>query len=109
MDLAADGIQSSPQRVGGAGGQNSQSPGFNMSSPLQYQVNNYMNNQHINSDLAVKGFRNTDLSPYNSKFTVLRFSQSHTNSSQSNGQVAALRPFELTPEDLDENVEMQST
>ena len=80
-----------------------------MGSPLQYQVNNYMHNQHINSDLAVKGFRNTDLSPYNSKFTVLRFSQSRTNSSQSNGQVAALRPFELSPEDFDENVEMQST
>ena len=80
-----------------------------MSSPLQYQVNNYMHNQHINSDLAVKGFRNTDLSPYNSKFTVLRFSQSRTNSSHSSGQVAALRPFELTPEDYDENVEMHTT
>ena len=96
--------------MGGGGGQNSQSSpnGF---SPLQYQVNNYMHNQqHINSDLAVKGFRNTDLSPYNSKFTVLRFSQSRSNNSShySNGQMAPLRPFEITPEDHDENLSSEN-
>ena len=54
-------------------------------------------NGQINSDAACKGFSNTDLSPYNSKFTVLRFSQQKSASSQSKG-IAGLRPFEISPE-----------
>ena len=47
------------------------------------------------------GLNNTDMSPFNSKFTVLRFSQQ--KSASSNGGVrsqgnASLRPFELSPE-----------
>ena len=53
----------------------------------------------VNSDLASKGFSNTDLSPYNSKFTVLRFSQQKSTSSNGkNGTGSCLRPFELSPE-----------
>ena len=51
----------------------------------------------VNSDLASKGFSNTDLSPYNSKFTVLRFSQQKSTSSNGK-QTASLRPFELSPD-----------
>jgi len=74
MDIAADGLQSSPQQ------NSNNSPGGG--SPLQYRVNNYMyKGGQVNSELACKGFNNTDLSPYNSKFTVLRFSQQKSNSS----------------------------
>jgi len=67
----------------------------------------------VNSDIVNKGFNNTDLSPYNSKFTVLRFSQQRSTGSQGNSNGAAsLRPFELSPEaiqDGSENIAMQST
>lgn len=66
----------------------------------------------VNSDIVNKGFNNTDLSPYNSKFTVLRFSQQRSTGSQGNSGAASLRPFELSPEaipDGSENIAMQST
>ena len=66
MDLAGEGFTTSPQRNSLGG-----SPG---GSPLQYRVNNYMRGGQVNSEVISKGFQNTDLSPYNSKFTVLRFS-----------------------------------
>lgn len=90
MDLGADGM--SPQQNGSNGSPNG--------SPLQYRVNNYMysGGGQVNSDMACKGFNNTDLSPYNSKFTVLRFSQQKSASSNGKNQAPALRPFELTPE-----------
>ncbi len=49
---------------------------------------------------SCKGLNNTDLSPFNSKFTVLRFSQQKSASSNGmNGSATtSLRPFELTPE-----------
>ena len=96
MDLAGDGLQTSPQRNSLNG-----SPGAGGGSPLQYRVNNYMYSRggtgQINSDAACKGFSNTDLSPYNSKFTVLRFSQQKSASSHGKG-IASLRPFEISPE-----------
>ena len=96
MDHAAEGFQSSPQRNSLNG-----SPGANGGSPLQYRVNNYMYSRggsgQVNSDAACKGFSNTDLSPYNSKFTVLRFSQQKSTGSQNKG-MASLRPFEISPE-----------
>lgn len=65
LDLAGEGLQGSP--VGGA---SSNSDG----SPLHYRVQNFLcKNGTSNSELT-KGLSNTDLSPFNSKFTVLRFS-----------------------------------
>ena len=66
----------------------------------------------VNSELACKGFNNTDLSPYNSKFTVLRFSQQKSNSSHGKVKTPNLRPFELSPElpmnTISDNVVMSS-
>lgn len=85
--MAGEGLNSSP-------GQNSN--GSPNGSPLQYRVNNYTKCAHANSDL-VKGLNNTDLSPYNSKFTVLRFSKQKSNLSQGKTMTPNLRPFELSP------------
>ena len=92
LDMAGEGLQSSPTQ---------NSNGSPSGSPVQYRVNNYVGKSggygHVNSDL-VKGLGNTDLSPYNSKFTVLRFSQPKSNSSQGKMKAPSLRPFELSPD-----------
>ena len=104
MDLAD---ASSPTRTG-ANSNGSPLAGAE-GSPIQYRVNNYMHNTggQNNSDMACKGAfssGNTDLSPYNSKFTVLRFSQQkRTSSGFCQGKAMSnLRPFELSPEEVQE-------
>lgn len=93
--MAGEGLQSSPT-------QNSNgSPNGAGGSPLQYRVNNYFAKGAQNYSDIAKGFNNTDLSPYNSKFTVLRFSQPKSTSSQGKAKIPSLRPFELTPQDSD--------
>ena len=60
---------------------------------------------HVNSEIVNKGFNNTDLSPYNSKFTVLRFSQQKSTSSHGKNMAVSLRPFELSPDAMGEDFE----
>jgi len=53
-----------------------------------------------------KGFNHTELSPYNSKFTVLKFGGNSTNSTGKT-RTPSLRPFELSPEYTNQNSEEQ--
>lgn len=61
------------------GGSTTNSNTNNSSSPLQYRVNHnkLLGNRggQSYSDVPFKGFQNVESSPFNSRFTVLKFSQ----------------------------------
>lgn len=91
MDMIGDGlIGGSP---GNRGGVNS-----NSGSPLQYRVNPGSGPPagKSSSELS-KGFNHTELSPFNSKFTVLKFGSNSANR-DSKPVAPSLRPFEVSPE-----------
>ena len=98
MDMIGDGlIGGSP---GNRGGVNS-----NSGSPLQYRVNPGSGPPagKSSSELS-KGFNHTELSPFNSKFTVLKFGSNSANR-DSKPIAPSLRPFEVSPESSNQNSE----
>ena len=92
MDAAGDGLNSSPTRQ-----RNQNSP----SSPIQYRVTHNLNKGFSSSSFSAQSFSKTgfDVSPFNSKFTVLRFSQKKKQLSNGKAKTPAIRPFELSPEE----------
>ena len=91
MDAAGESLMSSPTRQ-----RNQNSP----SSPVQYRVTHNVNKGFSNSSFSAKSFSNTgfDLSPFNSKFTVLRFSHKK-NLSNGKSKTPGIKPFVLSFED----------
>ena len=102
MDMVGDGLfGGSP---GNRAGTNASSN--NSGSPLQYRVNPGSSLQGKSSSELSKGFNHTELSPYNSKFTVLKFG-SNSASRDAKTRTPSLRPFELSPEFNNQNSEEQ--
>ena len=55
---------------------------------------------------ACKGYNNSELSPFNSKFTVLKFGSANS-SGKTTTQTPQLRPFELSPQENNQNMQSE--
>ena len=82
--------------LGGSPGNRPSNTSDNSGSPLQYRVNPNSNVAGKGSSEMSKGFNHTELSPFNSKFTVLKFGSASSNG-KTQTKTPQLRPFELSP------------
>lgn len=73
-------------------------------SPLQYRINPNSNGANKGNSDQCKGYNNSELSPFNSKFTVLKFGSANSSGkTKTTAQTPQLRPFELSPQDNNQN------
>ena len=88
--------------LGGSPGQRRENMSNSSGSPLQYRINPNSNVAGKGSSDQCKGYNNSELSPFNSKFTVLKFGSANS-SGKTTTQTPQLRPFELSPQDNNQN------
>ena len=96
VDMVGDGL------LGGSPGNRASNISDNSGSPLQYRVNPNSNVAGKGSSDLSKGFNHTELSPFNSKFTVLKFGSASSNG-KTQTKTPQLRPFELSPDFNNQN------